>query len=77
MEVSADPMKEELTQALSGIEAGKPESYNGQLKPILSNASIFGVDLWEAGLGEKIERIFVEELAGKGAVRAALQKYLA
>ena len=77
MEVSADPMKEELTQALSGIEAGKPDSYNGQLKPILSNASIFGVDLWQAGLGEKIERIFVEELAGKGAVRAALQKYLA
>ena len=28
-------------------------------------------------LAEKIEKIFVEELAGKGAVRATLQKYLA
>ena len=54
-----------------------PASYNGQLKPILSNGSIFGSDLMANGLGEKIEKIFVEELAGPGAVRATLKKYLA
>jgi fructuronate reductase len=75
-ELSADPMIPELTRALAGIEVGKPESYTGQLKGILSNANIFGIDLYEAGIGERIEEMFVEEIAGPGAVRATLKKYL-
>ena len=47
------------------------------LQPVLSDAKIFGVDLYEAGLGEYVESIFSELIAGKGAVRAALQKHLA
>ena len=47
------------------------------LRPILANASIFGVDLTTTPLADKIEQIFVEELAGPGAVRATLRKYLA
>ena len=77
MEVSADPMKDELQAQLAGIEAGKPETYKGQLRSILANANIFGSDLCAVGLADKIETIFVEELAGKGAVRATLKKYLA
>ena len=75
-ELSPDPMLSELTEKLAGIEAGKPESYQGQLKDILSNANIFGSDLYEAGIGDKIETMFKEELAGPGAVRATLKKYL-
>lgn len=75
-ELSADPMVPELTKALEGIEVGKPETYTGQLKSILSNANIFGIDLYEAGIGEKIEGMFLEEIAGAGAVRATLKKYL-
>jgi len=33
--------------------------------------------LYEAGIGEKIEEMFLEEIAGTGAVRATLKKYLA
>lgn len=76
-ELSADPMIPELTEKLKGIEVGKPETYKGQLKEILSNANIFGIDLYEAGIGERIESIFVEEIAGPGAVREVLKKYLA
>ncbi len=76
-ELSADPMVPELTAALAGIELGKPETYTGQLKGILSNANIFGVNLYEAGIGERIESLFLEEIAGPGAVRATLKKYLA
>ena len=47
-----------------------------KLKPILSNKIIFGVDLYEAGLGYKIENMVKEELAGVGAVRSTLKKYL-
>jgi len=75
-ELSADPMSDELTSQLSGIKVGDPETYIGQLKPILSNANIFGIDLYEAGLGEKIEKMFIEEIAGLDAVRSTLVKYL-
>ena len=77
IEVSSDPMKDELQAKLKGIVVGKPETYHGQLKEILNNDVIFGTDLVKAGLSEKIERLFVEELKGPGAVRATLQKYLA
>ena len=76
-ELSADPMAGDLTAELAGIEVGKPETYTGQLKAILSNANIFVIDLYEAGIGEKIEEMFKEEIAGTGAVRATLKKYLA
>ena len=76
MEVSADPMKDELQAQLAGIEAGKPETYKGQLRPILRNANIFGSDLEKAGLADRIEQMFVEELAGAGAVRATLHKHI-
>lgn len=75
-ELSADPMIPELTKQLEGIQVGKPETYTGQLKPILSNANIFGVNLYEVGIGELIETMFVEEIAGPGAVRATLKKYV-
>lgn len=75
-ELSSDPMIPELTKALEGVVVGKPETYQGQLKPILSNANIFGVDLYEAGIGETVEAMFVEEIAGPGSVRAVLKKYL-
>lgn len=76
-ELSPDPMIPELTAKLAGVKAGEPESYQGQLKGILSNANIFGIDLYKAGIGELVETMFKEELAGPGAVRATLKKYLA
>jgi len=75
-ELSADPMLPELTKQLAGIEFGKPETCQDQLKPILSNANIFGVDLYQAGIGDLIKQMFCEQIAGPGAVRATLKKYL-
>ena len=76
-ERSSDPMLAELTEAMKGIELGKLETYHGQLKSILSNENIFGIDLYKAGIGEKIEEMFLEEIAGPGAVRTVLKKYMA
>ena len=75
-EVSADPLKDDLQARLAGIEVGKPETYQGQLQGILSNASIFGVDLTATPLAAKIEAYFVAELAGPGAVRKTLHEAL-
>ncbi len=75
-ERSPDPMLQSLTEALSGIRLGEPDSAADRLRPILSNENIFGIDLYRAGIGEKIEGYFREELRGRGAVRATLKKYL-
>ena len=75
-ELSPDPMIPELKEKLNGIQFGKPETIGNKLRNILSNKIIFGVDLYEVGLGEKIENMVKEELYGIGAVRATLKKYL-
>ena len=77
MAVSSDPMLATLQADLAGVELGKPESVQGKLDGILSNAVLFGVDLKAAGLAGKVEQYLSEMLAGPGAVRAALKKYLA
>ena len=77
MEVSADPLKNYLQEQLKDIRWNDPGSCTTQLRPILANANIFGLDLTATPLADKIEAIFKEELAGPGAVRAALQKHLA
>lgn len=76
MAVSPDPMLPMLQEALAGVAFGEPESGRGKLKGILSNPVLFGLDLYEAGLGEKVEDMFCQMLAGPGAVRGTLKKYL-
>lgn len=76
IELSPDPMLAELQAALEGITLGNPDSVGDKLKPILSNANIFGTDLYAAGLGDKIEALVKEELAGPGAIRATLKAHV-
>ena len=74
--LAPDPLVPGIHESFAAIELGRPETFTDQLRPILSNVNIFGVDLYQAGIGEKIETIFREELASPGAVRATLKKYL-
>lgn len=76
MAVSPDPMLGQLQQALSGVKLGQPRSVQGALRPVLENAALFGVSLYEAGLADKVERMLSEMVAGPGAVRATLKKEL-
>jgi fructuronate reductase len=73
---SPDPMLAELQEQVKSIQVGDKSLEKDILKPILSNDKIFAVDLYKVGLGEKIEGMFLELIAGEGAVRATLQKYL-
>ena len=75
-ELSPDPLNDEMAALLKTVQVGNPASLTDQLKPILSNANIFGSDLYAAGIGSRIEEIFREEIAGTGAVRKTVQKYL-
>lgn len=75
-EISSDPLLSMMQSSLAGIELGKPDSAKGKLKSVLSNEKIFGVDLYKAGLGERVEGYFAELIAGPGAVRKTLHKYV-
>ncbi|MDD2648736.1 MAG: mannitol dehydrogenase family protein [Eubacteriales bacterium] len=73
MAVSSDPRLAELQEKISGIKlGGKNENLHEIVKPIYSDESLFAVDLYALGLGDKIENYLKEMLKGKGAVRAAL-----
>ena len=75
-ELAPDPMNEELQEQLGDIVVGKPETLKDQLKPVLSNERLFFTDLYKARVGEKVEEMFREMIAGKGAVKATLHKYI-
>ncbi len=76
MEVSADPLKDELQAQLKGILWNDPATYHGQLRGILANVSIFGTDLTKTPLADRIEGYFVKLLGGAGAARRLLQSEL-
>jgi fructuronate reductase len=76
-EVSPDPLYENLKAGLSGISFGTAannQDIHSKLKPLLSNPSLFGLDLYEAGLGERVEEYFSQMLSGPGAVRKLLSQ---
>jgi fructuronate reductase len=76
-EVSPDPQYEGLASLLSGITLGQAGPFHAKLEPILVNPALFGLDLYKAGLGDRVEELFAEMLAGPGAVRKVLSGALA
>lgn len=74
-ELSADPMLDTVCPYVAGLKLGDTEVHES-VAPILSNEKIFGVNLYEVGLGELVEKYFIEMLAGKGAVLTTLKKYV-
>lgn len=74
--LAPDPLAPEIHAALSTVKLGDPKTYTGQLKPYLSNRIIFGNDLYEAGLGEKIEKMFVQMIFSHGAARRTVEYYM-
>jgi fructuronate reductase len=75
--VSPDPQYESIAGNLAGIALGQKGPFHAALQPILSNSRLFGVNLYEAGLGGRVESIFGELLADPGAVAKTLKKYTA
>lgn len=74
-EISPDPLLPAMKEKLKGIDLGQPLDKE-QLRPILSDMAIFGVDLYSCKLADKVSGYLEELLAGPGAVRATLEKYV-
>ena len=78
-ELSADPLIDTVKPVADKINLGSNISAKEAeeiLRPVMSNKAIFGVDLFEAGLSDTVIGYFLELIAGKGAVRNTLVKYV-
>ena len=65
-ELSSDPLLEELKKNVSKIKLGKPQTLDDELKPILSNEEIFGIDLYSVGIAQKVEQYTEKMISGVG-----------
>jgi len=68
VELSPDPRLPDVFKALDDLQFGDKVD----LTPMLSDVNTFGVNLYEVGLGEKVEALFYELSAGPGAVARKL-----
>lgn len=75
MVCSADPMLETLQAQLSTVKLGDSGDFSQTLNPILSNALLFGVDLVEVGLADRISALFGAMVAEAGAVERTLEEF--
>lgn len=76
-DLAPDPLAEEIHAALSDVKLGHPETLCNQLHPYLSSLSLFPIDLYEARVGQKVEDMLREMIAGNGAVLKTVEKYMA
>jgi len=73
-ELSPDPLLDTVCPYVADIKFGDTD-VEAKIKPVLENAKIFGVNLYEAGLAELVCKYFTELIAGVGAIRETLKKY--
>lgn len=71
---SPDPMLETLMPMLADVNLGEPCDVKAHITPILKREDIFGVDLTQSVLGDKVIGLFTEMIQGPGAVEALLEK---
>ena len=76
MDLSSDPLMEDLQKELSNVKFGDPQSAFGNIDGLLRNKSLFAADLVECGLKEKIESMLSDMLKGEGAVLSTITKYV-
>ena len=75
-EPSPDPLLAELQAIVAPLEVKEGTQDMSCLKALYSRKDVFGLDLYEAGLGGQIEGMAAELFAGPGAVRNTLHKYV-
>ena len=74
--LSPDPLLDTVCPYVKDIKLGDTVNALEVLRPVLSDASIFGVDLYEAGLADQVASYFSQLIAGPKAVENTLKKYV-
>lgn len=71
---SPDPLLETLMPLLADIKLGADCDVKAVISPILKRDDIFGVDLTQSVLGEKVIAMFTEMIQGTGAIAGLLER---
>ena len=74
--LSPDPLLDTVTSYVKDMRLGETQDAEKKLRHLLSDASVFGVNLYEAGLADLTVSYFTELMAGIGAVERTLEKYV-
>ena len=74
-ELSPDPLLDTVRPYVADLKLGGNASEEA-LKPVLENAKIFGVNLYDVGMAGTVAGYLNEMITGPGAVRATLKKYV-
>ena len=75
-ELSPDPLTDTVRPFVADIKLGEEIDVEAKIGELLKKSEIFGVDLYEVGLADVVCGYFAELIAGKGAVRETLKKYV-
>lgn len=74
-ELSPDPLLDTVCPYVASFRLGEDADVEKVLRPVLENAKIFGVNLYDVGMADKVYGYFKELTAGAGAVRETLKRY--
>ena len=74
-ELSSDPLLDRLMPLVKEYDFGN-KADKEELRTLLSDSSIFGIDLIEYGMADQVMDYFNELNEGVGAVRRTLEKYV-
>ena len=75
-DLSPDPLLETVCPYVAGFKLGEETDVEASVRTILENKAIFGVNLYEVNMAETVCGYLKEMLAGTGAVRNTLEKYV-
>ena len=73
-ELSPDPLLPDVCKYVEKIQIGKEFDVHSAVEDLLKKKEIFGVDLYDAGLAEKVENYFAKLCMKNGAVRSVLHE---
>lgn len=74
--LSADPLLEEASAYVRSFSLSSTPKDLSVLDRLLSNETVFGVDLVAIGMAEQVKSYFAELSSGIGAVKTTLEKYV-
>ena len=72
--LSPDPLLETLRSRVDTLKLGDNPGLKEAVAPILRDEAIFGVDLFQIGLAEKVIALLADMLSAPGAVRNTLHR---
>jgi fructuronate reductase len=75
-ELSPDPLLDSVCVYASKLALGSENDVEQDIRQLLEDEKIFGVNLYEVGMAKMVVGYLAEMLVGPGAIRATLKKYV-